>query len=74
MFWSSDRDMGVTPQYRLHQVKSLAAGGFKGKQFRSFTLAHDIDESKSEVAYNDSMRKLTLPKEAGSETKKLAIK
>ena len=47
---------------------------YYGKQFRSFTLTHDIDESKSEAEYNDGVLKLTLPKKAGTETKKLAIK
>lgn len=47
---------------------------YYGRQFRSFTLAHDIDEAKSEAEYNDGVLKLTLPKKASAETKKLAIK
>ena len=34
----------------------------------------DIDEAKAEAEYNDGVLKLTLPKKAGAETKKLAIK
>ena len=45
-----------------------------GKQFRSFSLAHDIDEAKAEAAYSDGVLKLTLPKKAGAVTRKLAIK
>jgi len=55
--------------------KKLVRGErYYGKQFRSFTLAHDIDEAKAEAEYNDGVLKLTLPKKAGAETKKLAIK
>ncbi|MFA5913207.1 MAG: Hsp20/alpha crystallin family protein, partial [Burkholderiales bacterium] len=45
-----------------------------GRQFRSFTLAHDIDEGKAEAEYSDGVLKLTLPKKAGTESKKLTIK
>jgi len=54
--------------------KLVRSERYYGKQFRSFSLAHDIDEAKSEAEYNDGVLKLTLPKKAGTETKKLAIK
>lgn len=54
--------------------KLVRSERYYGRQFRSFTLAHDIDEAKSEAEYSDGVLKLTLPKKAGSETKKLAIK
>ena len=54
--------------------KLVRSERYYGKQFRSFSLAHDIDEAKSEAEYNDGVLKLTLPKKAGAETKKLAIK
>jgi HSP20 family protein len=54
--------------------KLVRSERYYGKQFRSFTLAHDIDEAKSEAAYNDGVLKLTLPKKAGTESRKLAIK
>ena len=54
--------------------KLVRSERYYGKQFRSFTLAHDIDEAKAEAEYNDGVLKLTLPKKAGSATKKLAIK
>ena len=54
--------------------KLVRSERYYGKQFRSFTLAHDIDEAKSEAAYSDGVLKLTLPKKAGTEAKKLAIK
>jgi len=54
--------------------KLVRSERYYGKQFRSFTLAHDIDEAKAEAEYTDGVLKLTLPKKAGSESKKLAIK
>ena len=54
--------------------KLVRSERYYGKQFRSFTLAHDIDEAKSEAEYSDGVLKLTLPKKAGTESKKLAIK
>jgi len=54
--------------------KLVRSERYYGKQFRSFTLGHDIDETKSEAEYSDGVLKLTLPKKAGAETKKLTIK
>jgi HSP20 family protein len=54
--------------------KLVRSERYYGKQFRSFTLAHDIDEAKSDAAYSDGVLKLTLPKKAGTETRKLAVK
>ena len=54
--------------------KLVRSERYYGKQFRSFTLARDIDEAKAEAAYNDGVLELTLPKKAGAESKKLAIK
>ncbi len=54
--------------------KVVRSERYYGKQFRSFSLAHDIDEAKAEAAYSDGVLKLTLPKKAGAATTKLAIK
>ena len=54
--------------------KLVRSERYYGKQFRSFTLGHDIDEGKAEAEYNDGVLKLTLPKKAGTESKKLTIK
>jgi len=47
---------------------------YYGTQYRAFTLAHDIDETKVEAKYQDGVLELTLPKKAGKEAKKIAIK
>jgi HSP20 family protein len=54
--------------------KLVRSERYYGKQFRSFSLAHDIDEAQAEAVYSDGVLTLTLPKKAGAETKKLTIK
>ena len=53
--------------------KVLRSERFCGKVARSFTLAHDVDEAKSQAKYSDGVLELTLPKKAASSAKKLAI-
>jgi len=54
--------------------KLVRSERYYGRQYRSFSLAHEIDEAKAEAEYSDGVLKLTLPKKAGVETKKLTIK
>jgi HSP20 family protein len=45
-----------------------------GQQFRSFTLAQEIDDAKAHATYRDGVLELTLPKRPnGSGAKKLVI-
>ena len=53
--------------------KVLRSERYVGKVARSFTLAHEVDEAKSQAKYNDGVLELTLPKKAASSAKKLAI-
>lgn len=53
--------------------KVLRSERYCGKVARSFTLAHDVDEAKSQAKYSDGVLELTLPKKAASSAKKLAI-
>lgn len=46
---------------------------YYGKVSRSFTLAQDVDESKSSAQYTDGVLQLTLPVKARSTSKKLAV-
>lgn len=39
---------------------------YYGQQYRSFSLAHDIDEDKAQARYADGVLQLTLPKKAGN--------
>ena len=53
--------------------KVLRSERYVGKVARNFTLAHDVDEAKSQAKYSDGVLELTLPKKAASSARKLAI-
>ena len=53
--------------------KVLRSERYCGKVARSFTLAHEVDETKAKAKYSDGVLELTLPKKAVSPTKKLPI-
>ena len=53
--------------------KVLRSERYVGKVARSFTLAHDVDEAKSQAKYSDGVLELTLPKKATTAAKKLAV-
>lgn len=46
---------------------------YYGKVSRSFTLAHDIDESRANARYSDGVLQLTLPTKSKSAHKKLTV-
>ena len=46
---------------------------YYGQQFRSFTLANEIDDAKAVAKYQDGVLELTLPKKAGNNGKKLVV-
>jgi HSP20 family protein len=54
--------------------KVLRSERYSGKVARSFTLLHDVDEAQAQAKYSDRVLELTLPKKAGTATKKLEIK
>lgn len=47
---------------------------FYGKQYRSFTLSHDVDQGKAEAKYQDGVLELALPKMEGSRAKEVTVK
>lgn len=53
--------------------KSLRSERYYGQQSRSFTLEHDIDDSKVVAKYADGVLELTLPKKPGNGSKRIAI-
>jgi HSP20 family protein len=53
--------------------KVLRSERYFGKVERSFTLAHDVDESRAQAKYTDGVLELTLPKKPATAGKKLAI-
>jgi len=55
--------------------KLLRSERYYGMQSRSFTVMHNIDQSKAEAKYQDGVLELTLPKKAnGGVAKELTIK
>ena len=53
--------------------KVLRSERYYGKVARSFTLAHDVDETQSQARYSDGVLELTLPKKASGAAKKLNV-
>ena len=54
--------------------KVVRSERYYGKQYRSFSLAHPIDEAKAQAEYKDGVLQLTLPKKSNGEVKKIAVK
>lgn len=46
---------------------------YRGQMYRSFTLDHEVDESRAEAKYQDGMLELVLPKRADRTGQKLEI-
>jgi HSP20 family protein len=51
----------------------LRSERYFGKQYRGFSLAHDIDSSRAEAKYSDGVLQLTLPKKAGNGGRELKV-
>ncbi len=46
---------------------------YYGKQYRAFTLRHEINQAKAEAKYEDGVLELTLPKDHGAPVKVLTV-
>jgi len=46
---------------------------YYGSLYRSFSLAHDVDEEKASAKYTDGVLELTLPKRADAKTKQISV-
>ena len=53
--------------------KVLRSERYYGKVSRSFALANEIDESRSEAKYSDGVLELSLPKKTVAASKRLTI-
>jgi len=53
--------------------KVVRSERYFGKQYRSFTLGHDIDAGKSEAKYSDGVLELKLPKKSNGSSKELKV-
>jgi len=52
----------------------LRSERYYGKQFRGFSLGHDVDQAKAEAKYEDGVLQLTLPKKEATSATQLTIK
>jgi len=53
--------------------RTLVRETYRGSASRSFTLAHDVDESGVVAKLEDGMLTLTLPKREGTRSRRVAI-
>ena len=53
--------------------KVIRSERYYGSLYRSFSLAQDVDQGAASAKYTDGILQLTLPKKAGSATKKLTV-
>ena len=54
-------------------AKVIRRERYQGLQSRSFSLARDIDRAKVEAKFTDGVLELTLPKNGGAPTRKIAV-
>lgn len=53
--------------------KVIRSERYYGQQYRSFTLAQEVDDAKADATYSDGVLVLSLPKKAGASHKKLTV-
>lgn len=46
---------------------------YYGQQYRSFTLAHEVNDAEAAAKYQDGVLELTLPKKQRSSSKKVVV-
>lgn len=74
----SGNEISVSAETR-RETEEKSAGNvlhserYYGKFYRSFTLNHEVDESKSQASYQDGILTLTLPKKPGAASRKLMV-
>jgi HSP20 family protein len=68
-----DAEMKRDKETRGNDNKVLRTERYRGSVSRSFSLAQDVDEAKSQARYADGVLTLELPKKASGTAKKLHI-
>jgi HSP20 family protein len=68
-----DAEMKLDKETRGNGNKVLRSERYRGSISRSFSLAQDVDEAKSQARYADGVLTLELPKKASGTAKKLQI-
>ncbi len=68
-----DAEMKREKETRENGGKSVRSERYWGDISRTFSLAHDIDESKTIANYRDGVLTLKLPKKAGAPSGKIVV-
>lgn len=68
-----DAEMKRDKETRGNGNKVLRSERYRGSISRSFSLAQDVDETKSQARYADGVLTLELPKKASGTAKKLQV-
>ena len=53
--------------------KVILSERYQGLQYRSFTLAQEVDDAKADAKYQDGVLVLSLPKKAGGSSRKVTV-
>jgi HSP20 family protein len=69
-----DAEVKADPALQASGVKLLRSERLQGALSRAFSVAQDVDDTKSLAKYEDGVLTLELPKKAASASKKIAIK
>ena len=63
----------VKKEERQENGNMVRSERYYGQQYRSFSLPHEVDESKAEARCQDGILELTLPKKPGGASRTLQI-
>ena len=69
-----DAEVKADPALQASGVKLLRSERLQGALSRAFSVAQDVDDTKSSAKYEDGVLTLELPKKNASASKKIAIK
>ncbi|MCM2338628.1 MAG: Hsp20/alpha crystallin family protein [Lysobacter sp.] len=58
---------------REEKDKAIHTERYVGSAYRSFTLPEEVDRSKASARYEDGVLKLTLPKQGGAASHRVAV-
>lgn len=68
-----DAEMKREKETKENGGKAVRSERYWGDVSRTFSLAHDVDESKTTASYRDGVLTLTLPKKAGAPSGKITV-
>lgn len=63
----------IRRETKKEEGKQIHAERYYGNTYRTFTLPHEVDDSKARAQYDNGVLNLVLPKKAGTRSHKIAI-